>query len=174
MSAAFMVPLAHVVIGVRNRFYDAIANRNRGNWLTTAPWLQHLERDTVTKITGYLSGREPSATPSGAMVLSGAVVAELPLHFCVAMTSTRHDKSIWRTPLAAVFPREARPPIHDALDRIRTLRNRIAHHEHLLNRALAQDAARIDRILSMVAPALAERTRSMSTVADLVARRPNL
>jgi hypothetical protein len=171
VSAAFMVPLAHVIIGVRNRFYDSIATRNGKNWLTTATWLQRFERNTVSNITGYISGRSATTGVIGPIV-PGAIVAELPLHFWVALTSTRYDKSIWRSSLASVFPREARPPIHDALDRIRTLRNRIAHHEHLLNRDLRQDAERIDRILTMVSPSLAHRTRTMSTVIDVLDRKP--
>ena len=166
-----MVPLANVIIGVRNRFYDSIAMRNGKNWLTTATWLQHFERNTVNNISSYLSDRSASTGVIGPIV-PGVIVAELPLHFWVALTSTRYDKSIWRSSLASVFPREARPPIHGALDRIRTLRNWIAHHEHLLNRDLRQDAERIDRTLTMVAPTLAHRTRTMSTVIDVLDRKP--
>ena len=54
VSVAFMVPLAHVIIGVRNRFYDSIAMRNGKSWLTTATWLQHFERNTVNNISSYL------------------------------------------------------------------------------------------------------------------------
>ena len=74
----------------------------------------------MSNITGYISGRSATTGVIGPIV-PGAIVADLPLHFWVALTSTRYDKSIWRSSLASVFPREARPPIHDALDRIRTL-----------------------------------------------------
>lgn len=55
---------------------------------------------------------------------------------------------LWRQATYRAFSgRVKRRDIYDNLDRLRTLRNGIAHHEHLLNRQLDQDLDRVDSVL---------------------------
>ncbi len=166
VSAALMVPVANLVIGIRNRLNDAAAARYGQNWLTTSTLLRPPQRHTVSDTRSFLRKRGAPESP-------GAIVAELPLQFWVALFNNSYDQTIWRTAYAGLFPRATpRPAVQDRLDRFRTLRNRIAHHEHLLNRDLGADTARIDAMLSILAPTLADRSRTMSTAAEVIARKP--
>ncbi len=82
------------------------------------------------------------------------VVAELPFRFWVGLFANRYDTTIWRTDLHRIFtPRvKQRRGLHDTLDRLRTLRNRIAHHEPIFHRKLDEDYRRIRDLVGFVSP----------------------
>ena len=89
----------------------------------------------------------------------GKIVAELSFRFWVALFASK-DNSLWKTDLARLFtPRLVQVDLHDDLDRLRTLRNRIAHHEPVLNRKLMDELSRIDRTLHALSPQMADWLR---------------
>jgi hypothetical protein len=78
--------------------------------------------------------------------------------FWVALFANAYDTTLWRTDLHKLFtPRvKNRHTLYDALDRLRTLRNRIAHHEPIFQRKLADDYRRIRNIVGFISvPTLA-------------------
>lgn len=82
----------------------------------------------------------------------GKVVAELSYGFWVALFANAYDTTLWLTNLHRLFtPRvKDRNGLYDALDRLRTLRNRIAHHEPIFQRRLADDYRRIRNIVGFI------------------------
>ena len=112
---------------------------------------------------------------SGRGVTPGAVVAELNLGFWTSLTSTRYEKSLWvphihkALPYALVEKRNgsgaatytpiSRADIFDQLERIRTLRNRIAHHESILKLDLTKLYSDTLGALKWVCPVSAEWVR---------------
>jgi hypothetical protein len=92
----------------------------------------------------YDLGKQPTA---------GRVVAELSYGYWVGLANA-YDTTLWRTDLHRIFtPRiEARRALHETLDRLRTLRNRIAHHEPIFQRKLSDDYARIRMVLGCLSP----------------------
>lgn len=78
---------------------------------------------------------------------TGKVVPELKFVFWQQMFDSRHEARIWVPNLHHVFPNVdttksvsvVRQEIQDSLEKIRTLRNRIAHHEPIFARNLADD-----------------------------------
>jgi len=88
-------------------------------------------------------------------------VADLRFFFWQKMFTARHDARLWDRHLPRVLPtleddsltgRPARSVVHDELERIRGLRNRIAHHEPIFGRALADDYARLRRVIAWRCP----------------------
>ena len=67
----------------------------------------------------------------GKLPTADYVVSELSFTFWVALFANVYDQTLWRTDLHRIFtPRtKNRHGLHDSLDRLRNLRNRIAHHE---------------------------------------------
>lgn len=70
------------------------------------------------------------------------------------MFTRRHDGRLWQPHIRTVLPNlpqvsisECRKLIHDELEVIRNLRNRIAHHEPVFRRDLADDFRKIIRIV---------------------------
>ena len=62
--------------------------------------------------------------------------------------------------------------LHGRLNALRAFRNRIAHHEHLLNQELDALSEDLDVILSSLCPRTAVWVRALSEVAEVRARRP--
>jgi hypothetical protein len=72
------------------------------------------------------------------------------------MFTSRHDVRLWNTYLLLIMPgldsskpvNELRTDIYNDLEEIRSLRNRIAHHEPILTRNLANDFIRVTRLIA--------------------------
>lgn len=72
------------------------------------------------------------------------------------MFTSRHSTRIWDNELQGLFPNGTGhlttatllSDIYDSLESIRLVRNRIAHHEHLINRNLSQDYSNIIKLIS--------------------------
>ena len=62
--------------------------------------------------------------------------------------------------------------LHGRLNALRVFRNRVAHHEHLLNQDLDAISDDLDVILGQICPATATWVRALSDVADVRQRRP--
>jgi hypothetical protein len=94
---------------------------------------------------------------------AGRVVAELAFGFWTGLTSARYE-ALWRDHLVKIIPRRPmqRAEVHDRLNSIRKLRNRVAHHEPILNRPLQKDANQIFDTISWISPITARWVRSNS------------
>jgi len=100
----------------------------------------------------------------------GRLVAELPLGFWVGLFANAYDQTLWRTDLHRLFkPRPKRQQLHDNLDRLRTLRNRIAHHEPIFQRDLVADYNRAREVIHALSPELCTWMESHARVFDVIA-----
>jgi hypothetical protein len=166
VSSALMTPFNMLEVTLRNRLYEAGARPFGSSWLTTSTHLRAADSRMVIDACDYLNRRNAQVNP-------GAVIAELSLGFWVGLLANHYDQTLWRQGLHRAFGRGTnRRETHDQLDRLRTLRNRIAHHEHLLNRNLQADLARIDTVLESVNPEVATWVRRLSVATDAISKRP--
>jgi hypothetical protein len=71
------------------------------------------------------------------------IVAELSFGFWVGLYGRKYETHLWRPYLRPLFVNTMSPTIrkdvHSALDKIRLLRNRIAHHKSILHRRLPEE-----------------------------------
>ena len=102
----------------------------------------------------------------GLVPTSSRVVAELSFGFWVALVGggrrldlsgrrADYELTLWRPALRRAFPHRAkltRMAAHQALDPLRKLRNRIAHHEPIFARRLDEDHARILEVTGWMSP----------------------
>lgn len=103
----------------------------------------------------------------------GRVVAELSFGFWVGLFANAYDQTLWRTDLYRLFsPRPQRRQLHEDLDKLRTLRNRIAHHEPIFQRSLLDDYQRVTNILRSIAPHTCTWMEHNSRVLEVLAANP--
>ena len=103
----------------------------------------------------------------------GRVVAELSFGFWVGLFANVYDQNLWRTDLYHLFsPRPQRRQLHEDLDKLRTLRNRIAHHEPIFQRALLDDYNRLTSILRSIDPHTCTWMEHNNRVLDVLAADP--
>lgn len=166
ISGAFYGPLQCLEVGLRNAVHDRLSVPYGQSWYALPTLLS--ARDQAT-------AREARETIErlGKPVTSGRVIAELSFGFWVGLFSNAYDQTIWRTDLYKLFsPRPQRHELFNKLDRLRTLRNRIAHHEPIFQRQLVDDYGRICEVLRSFAPELCDWTEFHSRVLDVLAEGP--
>ena len=167
LSGAFYGPLQCLEVGLRNAVHERLAPRYGATWyqnqtIMRGPGLA-MASEAIDRITVL---RKP--------VSPGRVVAELSFGFWVGLFSNAYDATLWRQDLHRLFsPRPHRSDLHDKLDRLRTLRNRIAHHEPIFQRNLVDDFNRIQDVLRSVAPELRDWMTYHNRVLDILSDGPN-
>lgn len=152
MSAAFMVPLHICEVTVRNAVSEALERVHGPRW----PWQTGFQASlpSVPAHIGY-SPRDDLQKVANEQPTTGKVIPELKFVFWEQMFTKRHDVRLWNAHIKSIFPqhlpsmtvRDLRKRIYSDLDAIRKLRNRIAHHEPIFKRNLAEE---FNRILELV------------------------
>jgi hypothetical protein len=170
ISSAFMIPLHVFEVVVRNAVVEAIENVHGHGWA----WNQGFIKSLPSASSGYnpslnmlQTARKHSTT--------GKVVAELNFIFWQKMFTKRHDVRIWQPHLHSAFPYMAfhncavsRKNIHDKIEQVRKLRNRIAHHEPIFHRNLAEDYDVMRDIIEWRSPDTAQWMHDRQQVSKLL------
>jgi hypothetical protein len=152
-------------IVLRNTFHELLSNGfGRADWYHIAPFDAEGHRN-IADAQERLQRDNKAPTPGG-------IVAELNFGFWVSLVRSRYAQTFWDRHLHKSF---LAPPKRDtfyhALERIRKLRNRVAHHEIIIGRNLMDDYSTIYLYLNGICPVTAKWIKSESTfVATLKAR----
>lgn len=166
LSSAFHGPLQCLEVGLRNCIHDRLSTTHGSGWFQNAGILRRTDIALVIEARDRVSRTGKPSTP-------GRIVAELSFGFWVGLFANAYDATIWRTDLYRLFtPRPKRHELHGDLDRLRTLRNRIAHHEPIFQRSLNDDYNRVQAVLRSFAPELADWMTFHSRVLDVIAAGP--
>jgi hypothetical protein len=145
LASGLHAPLHLLEVTVRNAVHDRLKRAHGANWFEIPNLLKSPETAMIRDARNYLVERGEPPTPD-------KIVAELNFRFWVGIFSRKYDR-LWVSSLQAMFsPRPTRDDLHTKLDRLRTLRNRIAHHETILHRHLMADLADIKMIVGALSP----------------------
>jgi hypothetical protein len=167
-SAAFQGPLQVLEVALRNCIHDALTNHfKRADWWSGSLTLADLHRRALVEAEVKASRGGRAATP-------GRVVAELSFGFWVGLLGRGYEMSLWRPALrhALAGYRGVRADLHGDLDRRRTLRNRIAHHEPIFHRYLEVERDHIIRLTRIIEPVAADWLTANSRINNVLALRP--
>lgn len=110
----------------------------------------------------------------GASWGTGHLIAELNFGFWVGLLANRYHAELWEPAICKAFPHFGgrRGEVHAALERLRKLRNRVAHHEPIFSRDLGLDHQQILAILRYINPEVALFNQSHSRLPAVLAGRP--
>ena len=175
VSAAMLAPLHICEVVMRNAVSDALSAVYGSRW----PWATVFERSLSDPSIGFSARRElirvRDQQPS-----TGKVIAELKMVFWQKMFTGRFDARLWNPHLRAVFPhldtsktvQELRGLIHTDLEQLRALRNRIAHHEPIFKRSLADDFGKLQELIAFRCPITSAWMVGNQQVQTLIAVKP--
>lgn len=171
VSEALYTPLQGLEIALRNALSACFTATFGSDWYADGKIkaFQYPLTDMLLKAEAQLSREQKPIT-------QGGMISELSFGFWVTTLAPRYDTDLWRPSLRKAFP--ARPKgmerksIHKSLNAIRRLRNRVAHHEPILNRNLVEDHKTIIRVLSWISPETAAWVSTHSRAPEILANTP--
>lgn len=168
-SEALYVPLHGVEICLRNAIHQALSTAfARTDWYDDPRLLlENPQRQALDKAKLSLRTKGKIQSP-------GRIIAELPFGFWVGLIGKSYARSqLWGQHLRKAFPHNRnlqRKQCHSLLQPLRELRNRIAHHEPILKRNLAQDHADLLVIAGWICPVTQRWIRERSRFPQVLAR----
>ena len=177
LSSALTVPLQVCEVAVRNGVAEAIEHVHGPNWPWNNGFIRSLPRprrqfdyDPSVDLT-----RCASRLPT-----TGKIVAELKFAFWEKIFTVGQASRIWDTHFRQCFPgapitlpiRECILEAHNDIRTIRLLRNRIAHHEPVFTRDLADDYRRMHDMIAWRNQVAATWMDNKQTVLAILGRRP--
>ncbi|WP_159994038.1 hypothetical protein [Roseomonas sp. 18066] len=169
VAKAFMFPLSVVEVALRNAMDALLVSRHGSDWHLDQAFLEDV---LMTEGVNTLS---KASARAGSNATRGQVVAELTFDFWSNLLR-RNYADLWRTSLNVVFPNIPRSTTrHDvqmmAKD-INRFRNRVAHHEPILDSDFDDIHAKIISLVSLLCSETAEWLKHHSTVSAATRTRP--
>lgn len=152
VSASLLFPIALFEVVVRNAVSEALTNVYGPNWHQDNTFQLSLPDNQ----NAYSPRRDLRLTARSHPII-GKTIAELKFVFWRDIFTKRHDTRIWNSNIKSVFPNAA-PQINDkdlrkllyaSTDKIRVLRNRIAHHEPIFLRNIQSEFDVIKSVIEM-------------------------
>ena len=173
-----LAPLHICEVVLRNAVSDAITAVYGPDW----PWSPGFETSLPSPAPRtYSAKKDLLSNRGGAYNTTGKVIPELKFMFWQSMFTRRFDSRLWIPHLRAVMPNldsmqtveQLRGMIYMELEQLRRLRNRIAHHEPIFARNLADDFQKIyDLIAFRSSVTAAWMVRNQQALALIAAKPP--
>lgn len=146
----FYTPLQGVEVSLRNAMNAEMVAQYGPEWLERgkAPLLSYQQ--------GLVDDAMDTLSSDNKKIANGGLVAELNFGFWVALLGPKYETNLWRPTIRKAFPHRPkgheRHNVHGALNAIRRLRNRVAHHERILHRNLVGDHQLILDVIAWMCP----------------------
>lgn len=158
ISGALYGVVQALEITLRNAIHNILTDQLGGPEWYESFSLAEFERKTVEEAKKKVIDRPAPLTP-------GRVIAELTFAFWGRLFSDSYDKTLWVPHLRKIFPlklQNNRRFIHGRLVELKTLRNRIAHHERLIcgRQKVRQDYADILETIGWINPTIRQWVES--------------
>ena len=153
LSEALYTPLQVLEITLRNRIHTVLTEARHERWFGDDGFLLLEHQSCQITEAAERVGERRDPTP-------GRVVAALTFSFWAAMLGNRYEE-LWQKTLHKIARREdgkglARKDFSRPLSPIRALRNRVAHHEPIVQWDLPKHYKKILQLIRWLSPAAAE------------------
>lgn len=160
LSEALYIPLQMLEVALRNRIHAVMCQAQGETWFDAPEYQMNPWQNQM------LQKAKKDLNEAGKEITAGAVVAGLTFGFWTAMVGREYE-NLWQTTLKGIARREdgkglQRKAFAAPLAPIRTLRNRVAHHEPILHWNLPKHYAAILQLTTWLSPVAAEWCRALS------------
>ncbi|WNJ87965.1 hypothetical protein [Bosea sp. 685] len=179
VSAAFYGPLQGLEIALRNAMHRELAALYGVDWYDNPA--TGLDMGSLNRISAARSDLRRDGYADD----PPHIVAALSFGFWVALLGAggrlvvggkaNYEMTVWRPAVFRAFPhvKISRKAAHAPLDYLRTFRNRIAHHEPILDRHLAADYASLQQVAGWISPQTQTWIAHHSRVPSLLSQSPD-
>jgi len=132
LSESLQFPVHILEVSVRNAIHRELSRAYGSNWYA------HSRCSLKPPLTNIIRRVTDNLTTEGKPITPPHVVASLTMGFWIYLLSKHYETLLWRSYLIKAFPFAPRPfersKARVALNNIRIIRNRIAHHEPILSK----------------------------------------
>jgi Abi-like protein len=171
LSAAYMEVMNHAEVLLRNRIHEVMTQAYPDDRL---PWFKQHGIFIGSKGPLLIAEAEHRVAQDGNEPTIGRIVASVTFGFWSALFGRAYS-TLWAQTLHRCFtphgPKK-RERVIELTERIKALRNRIAHHERLIHRDLLSQHDDLLKIAMWIDPAARNWIADNSRVRDLINRRP--
>lgn len=175
VSSAMLLPLHICEVVLRNAVAEVLESIYGDQW----PWDLTFETSLPIPQFGYSMRRDLMSARRN-KTTQGQVIPELKFAFWQNIFTSRFDGRLWTPHLASALPNSPahipinvrRKALYDNLEKIRRLRNRIAHHEPIFARDLREDLDAIYEVTRWRCQTTAVWMDLHQTAGDLIVKRP--
>ena len=136
VAAALWTDISHCEVIVRNTIQQNLQRlAGHEDWYDRLPKLGIIgaDRRRVDDAIQRLHDEHRTVT-------ADRVTANLTFTFWTNLVSTTYDRTLWRNGLHRAFQSAPRRDVHAAMERVKALRNRIAHHDPLIKNTSTETA----------------------------------
>lgn len=154
VSASVMTDLHYIEVALRNKFDSELSILYGREWYKDAQFLEIIDgrcQHILQKAQRDARKHYPKHHP----LPPGKVIAELTFGFWHSLTDSKLEHKLWTPCLYKAFsPRKApkRSSCNQKLEKLRQLRNRVAHHEPIFHLDLLDAHARIIEVGELLCP----------------------
>jgi len=168
VASALYGPLQTLEVTLRNSVHDALSPSKGARWFSNAQLMKGPDLRRVADAEQDVRSRGVD-NPS-----PGDIVGTLSFGFWVGLFAKSYDQELWRVHLYKCFhPRPRRNDLHENLDEIRKVRNRVAHHEPIYHRLLLADYERILDVIGALSPDIRVWVEHHSRFLDVFTQSPS-
>ncbi len=169
ISSALFECISICEVLIRNTISQALIELHGENWAMNKTFQASLVDKTRKSLQEAINGVQST----------DQVIAKLSFFFWQQFFTKRFDHQLWQGRLAKYFPNlmmptlpEARKAIFDDLEKIRWLRNRIAHHEPIFNKDIENSYQTIQQLIAYQSPSIACQMNDWQRVEVLLQSSP--
>lgn len=169
ISSALFECLAVCEVVIRNTVANAMQAEHGADWAFNVRFVRSMQQNRRNEL---LNARQETTEQA---------ICELPFVFWQGFFTVRFDDEIWKKHWAVALPnakhadlQAMRTEVFENLEKIRKLRNRIAHHEPIFNRNPQGDYKRIIKIISYCSQDTADWVKSCQRIDELLKIKPIL
>lgn len=175
LAAALWTDVARCELIVRNAIHTALQRIAQH-----ADWYDRVDRLGIRgKDRSRIDEAHDRIVQQGKPVTVDRIVAHLSFTFWANLTSASYDRTLWSRGLDQTFQLERRKAVHDAMTRVKDLRNAVAHHSPLVQDLrnetsqdrLTKDLRALHDLVRWTNPMLAARMHP-SKAGQLLVQRP--
>jgi len=169
VAAACFLTMHHLEVLVRNAIDGELGKEHPDEPLTQT-WLMDfdvLRPDAVKQVIVAVERLQ-----KGKAITRGRVIAALSFGFWSGLFGGRYEE-LWRHRLRHAFPHaKERKDLSARMDPLRRFRNRLAHHDSILNQPIQERHSQMLELAAFVDPLAGEWLATTSDVQRLLSQRP--
>ena len=168
LSKAFLFPLHVVEVTLRNAIDEMLCSLYGDAWTSNPAFYHVLSAESYGSLE---KAKERARSP-----LRSQIVATLTFDFWSNLFRPEYDRPLWQVNLHTTLPNcpahFTRPDVQSRVRDINQFRNRIAHHEPILDADITATHALIVSVVGMRCATVANWLKQHSTVSKTVRTRP--